>query len=73
MSFISSFEITKVHLKFQNNIYFFEILHLLLKIAAVKPNNLTGFMTDFNNGNPVFNNGPRILPKNPPDWIILDI
>ena len=24
------------------------------------------------NGNPFFNNRPKSLPKNPPDWIILD-
>ena len=35
--------------------------------AAVRPNKPRGFMTDFNNGNPVFNKEPRILPKNPPD------
>ena len=26
----------------------------------------------FNNGNSVFNNGPRSLPRNPPDCIILN-
>ena len=31
-----------------------------------------GLITFFVNGNPVFSNGPRNLPKNPPDYIILD-
>ena len=32
-----------------------------------------GLITFFINGNPVFNNRPRSLPRNPPDCIILDI
>ena len=31
-----------------------------------------GLITFFINGNPVFNNGSRSLPRNPPDYIILD-
>ena len=31
-----------------------------------------GLITFFSNGNPVFNNGPRGLPRHPPDWVILD-
>ena len=31
-----------------------------------------GLITFFNHGNPVFSNGPRSLPRNPPDCIILD-
>ena len=31
-----------------------------------------GLITFFINGNPVFSNGPNNLPKNPPDYIILD-
>ena len=41
--------------------------------VAVSPNKPKGFMTNFNNGNPAFNYGPRSLPKNPSDLIILDI
>ena len=32
-----------------------------------------GLIRFFINGNPVFINGPRSLPRNPPDYIILDI
>ena len=39
----------------------------IAELAAVRPNRARGFMTDFNNGNPVFNNGSRSLLKNPPD------
>ena len=31
-----------------------------------------GLIKFFINGSPVFNNGPRSLPRNPPDCIILD-
>ena len=45
--------------------------------AAVNPYGIKtlladGLITYFTNGNPVFNNGPRSLPRNPPDCIILD-
>ena len=45
--------------------------------ATVNPNGIKAFLangliTFFINGSPVFNNGPRILPKNPPDCIIVD-
>ena len=30
-----------------------------------------GLSTFFIKGNPVFSNGPKSLPKNPPDWAIL--
>ena len=56
ISFISSYEITKVFLRAS-----------IAELAAVRPNRPSGFMTDFNNGSPVFNNGPRSLPKTPPD------
>ena len=32
-----------------------------------------GLITFFINGNTVFSNGPRSLPRNLPDYIILDI
>ena len=46
--------------------------------AAVHPKGIkallaNGLITFFINGNPVFSNGPRSLPRNPPDCIILDI
>ena len=46
--------------------------------AAVNPNGIktlltNGLITIFISGNPVFSNGPRSLPRNPPDRIILDI
>ena len=45
--------------------------------AAVNPNGTkillaNGLVTFFINGNPVFNNGPRGLPRNPPHCNILD-
>ena len=39
----------------------------IAELGAVKPNKPSGVMTVFNNGSPFFNNGPRILPKKPPD------
>ena len=46
--------------------------------AAVNPNGIktllaNGLITLFINGNPVFSNGPRSLPRNRPDCITLDI
>ena len=46
--------------------------------AAVNPNGIktllaNGLISFFINGNPVFSNGPRTLPRNPPDCVILDI
>ena len=45
--------------------------------AAVNPNGTetvlaNDLITFFINGNPVFSNGPRSLPRSPPDCIILD-
>ena len=45
--------------------------------AAVNPNGIktllaNGLTTFFINGNPVFSNGPRSLPRNPPYCIILE-
>ena len=44
--------------------------------AAVNPNDIkmllaNGFITFCITGNPVFNNGPKSLPKKPPDFPIL--
>ena len=46
--------------------------------AAVNPKGIktlldNGLITFFISGNPAFSNGPRSLPRNPPDCIILDI
>ena len=43
--------------------FFFAILLSIKLLAADNPRNPNGFTTDFNNGNPVFNNGPTSLPK----------
>ena len=45
--------------------------------AAVKPRGIktllaNDLITFFINANPVFSNGPRSLPRNPPESIILD-
>ena len=45
--------------------------------TAVNPNGTktllaNGLITFFINGSPGFNNEPRSLPRNPPDYIILD-
>ena len=73
---ISSFEIIKVVVPDRN-------ISLCIPASAayataVNPkgtktllaNGLTTFIV---NGSPVFSNGPSNLPKNPPDWIILEI
>ena len=46
--------------------------------AVVNPKGIktllaNGLITFFIKGNPVFSNGPRSLPRNPPDCIVLDI
>ena len=46
--------------------------------AAVNPKRIktlfaNGLIAFFISGNPVFSNGPRYLPRNPRDCIILDI
>ena len=45
--------------------------------AAVSPNVIktllaNGMITFFIHGNPVFSDGPRSLPRNPPDCTIID-
>ena len=70
MSFISSFEITKVTVP--EPIIFFCIPASAVDAAAVHPNGISillanGLITVFINDNPVFNNGPRSLPRIPPD------
>ena len=46
------------------------LLHLLQMLLMLILAN--GLITFFINGNPVFNNGPKRLPRNPPYCIILD-
>ena len=46
--------------------------------AAVNPKGIktllaNGLIAIFISGNPVFSNGPRSLPRNSPDCVILDI
>ena len=78
MSFISSFEIIKVVVPEPSIFFFFWIPASVSDAAAVNPNGIktllaNGLITFFIVGNPVFNNGPRSLPRNHPDLIILDI
>ena len=43
--------------------------------SAVNPNGIKTQLSNITfliNGNLVFNKGPRSLPRNPPDWTILD-
>ena len=45
--------------------------------ATVNPNGIktflaNGLVTFFINGNPIFSNGPRSLPRNPSNCVILD-
>ena len=70
MSFISSSEITKVVVPDPN--LFLCIPASAADAAAVNSKGIktllaNGLITFFINGNPVFNNGPSNLPKNPPD------
>ena len=59
---------------FQNHVFFFWIPALIAETAAVIPN---GAKTFFAKGIATFINGPANLlnnyPKNPPDWIILEM
>ena len=65
-------------------LYYYQTLGFFLCItasaanaAAVNPKGIkillgNGLITFFIKGNPVFSNGPRGLPRNPPDCLILD-
>ena len=44
----------------------------VLNPKGIKTLLANGLITFFINGNPVFSNGPRILQRYPPDYIILD-
>ena len=70
ISFISSFEIIKV--VFPDPNIFLCIPASAADAAAVNPKGIKTLLanvliTFFNNGNPVFNNGPNSLLKNPPN------
>ena len=74
ISFISSLEIISA-VKPDPNI-FLGIAAYVADTAAANPNGIklfsaNGLSTFPIKGNPVFINGPKILPKNPPDCIIL--
>ena len=76
MSFNSSFDIISVVL--HNPKIFLCIPASAADAPAVNPNGIktlmaNGLITFFINGNPVFSDGPRSLPRNPPDYIIIDI
>ena len=69
MPFISSFEIIRVVVPEPS---IFCIPASAADAAAVNPNGIStlfgnGLIAFFINGNPVFNNGPRSLPRNHPD------
>ena len=56
---------------------FFCIPASSLDAAAIKPRGIkmllaNGLITFFISSNPAFSNGPRSLPRTPPDCIILD-
>ena len=40
--------------------------------AAASPSIPRGLIVEFHKGNPVFSNGPKSPPRNPPNCIILD-
>ena len=75
MSSISSFDIIRVIVPEPKTFLF--IHASAADTAAVNPNGIKKFLGKgliifFIKGNPVFNNEPRRLPRNPPDCIILD-
>ena len=51
---------------------FYNKTYCLVNLTYNTPYLANGLITFFINSNPVFNNGPSNLPKNPPDCIILD-
>ena len=75
MSFISSFDINSVVVP-ESEIFLY-IPASAADAAAVNPNVTRTLLTNslitfFINTNPVFDNVPRSLPRNPSDYIILD-
>ena len=76
MSSISSFEIIRVVLLWPDPKIFL-CIPASAAAAAVNPKGIktllaNGFITLFIKGNPVFSNGLKSLPRNPPDCIIFD-
>ena len=80
MSSISSFDIISVVLceaasnRWPDPKTFWCIPASYADAAAVNPNGIktllvNGLIIFSINGSPVFNNGPRVLPRNPPDYI----
>ena len=75
MSLISSFYAISVVIRYPNIFSWFPALSA--DVAGVNPNGTNTLVVDsvcrfFINGRPTFMNGPRSLPRNPPDCIILD-
>ena len=75
MSSISPFDIISV--AFRNLRFSWCIPTSAADAAAANPNKIktllaNGLIEFFIKGNPVFSNGPRSLPKNAPDCIILE-
>ena len=78
MSFISSFEFIKVVVPELSIFFLFCIPISAADAAAANRNGIKTLLANdliafFINGNAIFNNGPRSLPRNPPDLIMLDI
>ena len=76
MSFISSFDIISVVVPDPKMLLC--IPASTADAAAVNPKGIkillaNDLITFFISGNPAFSNGPRSLPRKPPDCIILDI
>ena len=77
MSFISSFDFIRVVVLLPDPKIFLCIAASAADATTVNPKGIkiflaNGLITFFINGNPVFSNGPKSLPKNPPDRMILD-
>ena len=76
MSFISSFDIISVvvpDLKICLCIYASATDAAVVNPKGIKTLLANGLITFFINDNPAVSNGPRRLPRNPLDCIILDI
>ena len=56
---------------FQIQVFFLFIVASVADVAAVKPSIPNGLTTNFNKGNPDFNNGVKIF-KNPPFCILVN-
>ena len=72
MSSISSFDIISVALLPDPKIFLCIPADVAVNSNRIKTLFAHGFIKSFINGSPAFNNGPRNLPRNRPDCIILD-